>query len=113
MNEEERQRIVKAGLSKMKIAQPQKRTPIDDLLDRSQTFVTEVKNQIQPILASGGWKDKGALQNIIEKELLERFAKFDRAELTALVTIIHVVQMMQSIEASPYGGSKPDLLSGI
>ncbi len=113
MNEEERQRIVKAGLAKMKIAQPIKRTPIDDLLDRSQAVVTDVKNHIQPILAAGGWKDKGALQNILEKELLERFAKFDRAELIALVTVMHVAALMSSIEASPYGGSKPDLLSGL
>jgi len=113
IQDDSRNRFINAAIDKFRPKQPPK-SPVDLLLDRAQDIVKEVQEIVKPVLAAGGWRDQPALQQLLEKELLERFARFDRHELTALVTVMHVGAMMQSIAASPYGDfNNPDLLSGV
>jgi len=111
LNEEERQRIVKAGLSKFSFNKPQKRSPDDDLIDRAMSITTALREHIRPILQAGGGKDKPALRALITTCYLEAFSKLHKDDLIRLCALLHMEAMIESIETDIYGSGKPDALS--
>lgn len=115
MNQEEHNRIVKAGLSKFNFTKPVKKTPIDDLIDKAQQITTAMRAHIRPVLQSGGWKDREAMRQLIMSLYLEAFTKaFDKEALCNLCAILHTEIAIEQIEANPYDStSGPDALSGV
>src|SRR6266705_5520449 len=100
MNEEERQRIIKAGISKLQGAQPTKPSPYDELINKTQFVTNALREHIRPILQAGGWRDKPALRALISTLYLEAFSHFSKDELLNLCTILHMELMMETIEAN-------------
>lgn len=113
MTPEEKQRIVSAGISKLRSAQPGKPSPYDELIDKTQLVTSALREHIRPILRAGGWRDKPALRALISTLYLEAFSHFSKDELLNLCTILHMELMMETIEANPYDNEcGSDALSG-
>ena len=107
-----RQKMIADGLNKLGVGKKERHDPVSELVFKSKTLATAVQNQIKPILKAGGWKDKPALRATIATLFVQGLHEFSKEELENLCTIFHLEAMMESIEASPWGDDKPDLLSG-
>ena len=115
MTPEEKHRIVNAAVKKLNFAKPIAKTPVDELLDKTQQITLKMRQHIQPILRAGGWKDKQALRTLIMTLYLEAFCTaFDKEALANLCAILHTEIAMENIESNPYDSDKgPDALSGL
>ena len=113
MNNEERSKIIRGALSKFKY-KPKEKTWEDRLMQKAMDASLTIHAQIKPILESGGYfSDKAALQEMITRMYLELFDRgFDKEELAALCTMLHVEVKMSAIADDPYGTGKPPLLGG-
>lgn len=89
------------------------RTEQDLLWEKFTNIANAIRQQIQPVLEAGGYhKDRAAINAMIHTMFLQGLDKFSKDELHQLCTSMASEGMMGSIDAAPFGGSTPDLLSG-
>lgn len=113
MDKNERSKIIRGALDKFKY-KPKEKTFEDRLMDKAMQTSIEIHRQILPILQAGGYfSDKSALQEMITRMYLELFDRgYDKDELVALCTMLHVEVKMDSIADDPYGKGKPSSIEG-
>ena len=92
---------------------PQPKDLTEAVTNVAMSITTKVREQIKPVLAAGGWKDKEALRDLVTRAYLEHFVKLSKDELEDLCTMLHVEIFMEGVEANPWGKDKPDVLSGL
>ena len=108
-----RDKAVNDALSKVKF-KPKPLTREEALMDRAKQVTISVRQALKPILQAGGAEDRMALLAMAHQFYLEAFnIGFSKEELAVICTIIHVEVMMDVIDANPWGGDKPDQLSGV
>lgn len=97
------------------VIKPAQQNEIERLFARLDEAVNGTLSIIEPILKAGGGakpQDRQAMRPIVFQTLMERLHGFSKDELLAVTTSIIADRIMQDIEARPWGGDKPDLLSG-
>lgn len=95
-----------------KAFKPHVNTPEENLVERAKQLTNDIRNQIKPILAAGGWKDKEALRATICTLYVSAFdSSFTKDDLVQICTMLHSELMMETIDADPFGSGSPDLLS--
>ena len=109
MTEEERQRIVNAGIDKLKIKkQLSRHDELEKLFDQVRQITNEVRAIVQPVLAAGARKDEQALRTLLAQLYVERFAKLSKDELEVICTVLHVEIAMENIMGF---GQEPSLVT--
>jgi hypothetical protein len=88
--------------------------PIDRMLRKVEDAIGDAKSGVNDMIRKGAGvrkQDRDALRPLILAILLERFDKFSNDDLMNFAAILVADRIMNDIEASPWGGSTPDLLS--
>jgi len=114
MDPQKRSAIIKDAMSKFKYnPKLQTKSHLELLVEKAKRSTYKVQYDIKPILAAGGGFDKPALQDMVSHLYLEEFNQYSRDELINLVTMMHTEEMMNTIDASPFGKDTPDQLGGV
>lgn len=111
-SEEYKSKVLKDAFGKMRMGKKQIFTPEQALIRKAEEMTVAIREHMKPILAAGGWKDKGALRATFTTLYLQAFNSWSKDELINLSALLHMEIAMQRIEADPYASGVSDLLSG-
>jgi len=110
--EESRDRMIKDAIAKH--FGPPKLRPEEQVMQDAKDMTKNIfQNHINPILKAGGGFDRDALGAMITSLYIQGFEQFTKEELMFICVVLHTEIAMEIVDASPTGGSEPDLLSGV